>query len=825
MRAGLRSVSRFAFAAFALAAVSTASAARAQVSDEGPDHAARRQEYFEQPRRYPFLRIPAGALLNARRDVEARFGLLARSSLLPSALAVGSTWRSIGPTTINNGSAAGRVAALAMHPTTPGVVYTGAAQGGVWRSVNAGATWTALGDTQCSLAIGSIAIDPVNPKIVYAGTGEQNNSADSYYGCGVLRSVDGGDTWTVFGSDVFVSPTGGGARIGHILIDRASAGTTNAVVLASSSFGLYRSTNAGNTWTRVLAGNVSGLVADPANSRTYYAAVGNYGTTASQNGIFKSIDNGVTWTPLTIAFGTTVGRIELAIAKSDANVLYATVEDRTPGSNTSTQLLGIWRSLDAGATWVKTTATGASCSSQCWYDMYVGVDPTNPGRVYFGGLSFYRSEDSATTFTNVGATIHVDHHTMVFDPSDPNTIYVGSDGGVYRSANRGTSWTPVNTNLAITQFYNGVSLHPTDTNAVLGGTQDNGTVQFIGNPSWSSVIGSDGGYTAINPQDPTIVYGETQWSAGSTVSGPRRREPGTNFRVRNIGIDINDRAQFIPPLVMDQAHPTTLYFGTYRLYRTGDGGDTWTPISPDLSKTGGGTITAIGLAPTDPKTVYVGLNDGNVRVTRDSGATWQTIASGLPNRVVTQIVVDDQDASKAHLTMSGFGTPHVWRTDNAGTSWTNVSGDLPNVPANSFAIVPRSNDIYVGTDLGMFRSVNGGQNWVPFQQGFPNVAVFSVVVNDRTRQLVAATHGRGMFSYSLPAQMLRGDVDGDGKVTAADAQLVLMAAVGLPLPAGVFAFPNGDVNCDGATTALDAQIILSFVVGQSTGQFCVNTVR
>src|SRR5262249_23610331 len=162
-------------------------------------------------------------------------------------------------------------------------------------------------------------IDPVNPKIVYAGTGEQNNSADSYYGCGVLRSVDGGDTWTELGGDVFVSATGGGARIGHILIDRASAGTTNTEVLTASSFGLYRPTTAGKTWTGVLAGNVSGLVAAPTNSRTSYAAIGNYGATATQNGIFKSVDNGVTWTPLTIAFGTTVGRIELAIAKSDAN--------------------------------------------------------------------------------------------------------------------------------------------------------------------------------------------------------------------------------------------------------------------------------------------------------------------------------------------------------------------------------------------------------------------------------------------------------------------------------------------------------------------------
>jgi len=167
----------------------------------------------------------------------------------------------------------------------------------------------------------------------------------------------------------------------------------------------------------------------------------------------------------------------------------------------------------------------------------------------------------------------------------------------------------------------------------------------------------------------------------------------------------------------------------------------------------------------------------------------------------------------------------VWRTTDGGGSWASISGDLPNAPASTIALIPRSKDLYVGTDVGVFRSINGGTTWVPFMEGFPNVAVFSLAFNDRTRKLVAATHGRGMFQYSIPALVLRGDVDGDGKITAADAQLVLMATVGLPLGANKFAFPNGDVNCDGVTNALDAQIILSFLVGQNTSQFCINTIK
>src|SRR4051812_26590415 len=218
----------------------------AQAQREEGDHAERRQEYLSQPREYPFDRIPPGALMRAQHDLQARFGLLARSAMPMFQLGLAASWTSIGPTTINNGSAAGRVTALAIHPTTPGLIYAGGAQGGVWRSTNNGATWTNLTDNQCSLATGSIAIDPVNSNIVYVGTGEQNNSGDSYYGCGILRSTDGGNTWAQLGADQFVTPAGGGARIGHLLVDRASAGSTNStMVLASTSFGLYRTTNSG----------------------------------------------------------------------------------------------------------------------------------------------------------------------------------------------------------------------------------------------------------------------------------------------------------------------------------------------------------------------------------------------------------------------------------------------------------------------------------------------------------------------------------------------------------------------------------------------------
>src|SRR5215831_4037795 len=433
MRSASRCVSRYAsgLAAGGLLAL-LAPALRAQVRTESDDHAERRQEYLMAPRRFPFLQVPPGALMRAHLDVEARFGLTARANMVASQMGLASSWRSIGPTTINGGAAAGRVTAIAVHPTSPLNVYAGGAQGGVWKSTDGGETWTPIGDTQCSLAIGSITIDPVNPSIIYVGTGEQNNSADSYYGCGVLRSIDGGSTWTQLGASVFVATTGGGARIGHIVIDRSTAGsTTSTTLLASTSFGLYRSTDSGQSWTRVLGGNVSGLVVDPVNTSVWYTAIGNYGSTATQNGVLKSTDDGVTWTPLSLGITTTVGRTELAIAQSNGNVLYAAVEDRTPGGSNAQGLLGIWHSADAGATWVKAAAANASCAKQCWYDLAIAVDPTNAARVYMGGLSFYKSEDSANSFANIGTSLHVDHHAIAFDLPEPTTIYVGNDGGVY----------------------------------------------------------------------------------------------------------------------------------------------------------------------------------------------------------------------------------------------------------------------------------------------------------------------------------------------------------------------------------------------------------
>lgn len=779
------------------------------VAQGPPDRPDLRWLYFYEQRSYPFARTPPAALARAYRTYRAgRPDLFApRPSGGPGVQAEGDdvVWRAIGPDNIA-GRDAGRVAALAIDPRNPDILYAGAAQGGVWRSVNAGVTWTPMSDRECSLAIGALAVDPVEATIIYAGTGELNFSADSYYGCGVLRSTDAGATWTTLGTGEFDSNSGG-ARISKLLIDPATAGSTTATtVYAATSVGIWRSTTSGATWTRLLDGIASDLVMDPSTPTTLYASIGSPAG-GSANGIYRSADGGTSWTKLAGGLPTDeVGRIALAIARSAPAILYAAIQDAFGGAGGSGSLLGIWKTTDAGSTWGRLPSAVPSCGTQCWYNLVVGVDPSNADIVYFGGVSLYRSVNGGTTFGNVLNGIHVDQHAFAFHPADPSTFYAGNDGGVYRTTNRGLTWTPLNANLAITQFYGGVAPHPGDPGVVIGGTQDNGTVQFSGDPSWSTVLGGDGGFTAFDHSDPTTAYAETQWSAGSNFSGPRKRSGNGFFSDLKVsGINLNDRASFIPPFVMHPTEPELLYFGTFRVYRSVDGAESWSAISPDLSRSGG-SISAIGPAPSDPQTIYAGTNDGSLRITTDGGANWTVRTTGLPVRAVTDIAVDASDPRIAVLSVSGFGTGHVFRTVNGGASWTDISGDLPDVPVNAVLSHPALGDeLYVGTDLGNFRSVSGGTAWAPFNTGFPNVAVFDLAFSPGTGTIVAATHGRGMFTVrkQLAASVV---LTPDAATLASIGETITLTAAaadtaGQPVP-GVFvswrSLESGIAAVDGA---------------------------
>jgi photosystem II stability/assembly factor-like uncharacterized protein len=798
-------------------------------SQDDPRGAVR---YFYDLRAYPLTRIPPQARAKAMAEMQSRWptAFSARTARALGVPTSNTAWTPLGPSPIATGVStfSGRANAVAVHPTQPNTIYIGGAQGGVWKTTDGGVTWTALTDAACSLAMGAIAIDPVNPQIVYAGTGEQNFSGDSYYGCGVLRSTDGGASWAQLGASNFDTPTGG-ATISRLIVDRATAGTTGATkILAATSFGVFRSLNSGGAWTNVLSGVATDLVVDPTTPGTLYAAVG--GTTSQQTtGIYKSLDTGTTWTRLggglPSAPVSNVGRTSLALAPSAPQRLYAAIQNGDPA--TFGFLLGMWTTGDGGATWTKTIAATASCSSQCWYDQALTVDPTTPTTVYFGGVSLFKSVDGGASFVDIfSSPLHVDQHALVFAASagGPPALYVASDGGVFRSLDAGVSFASLNTGLTLTQFYTGISMDPASATSLLGGTQDNGTVLWSGLASWPEVLGGDGGFTAIDPTAPGTAFGETQWSTGSVGGGPRRRDAVNGpFLLRTTGISISDRAAFIPPIVMDPVRPRILWFGTNRLYRTGNRGDAWIAMSPDLTR-GTAAINTIGVPPSDSTTVYVGTTDANLQYTHDFGTTW-TLAGGLPNAVVSDIKVDPHDARIAYATFHGFATTKVVKTTDGGVTWTNLTFNLPNIPVLSLVIEPGSHDVDIGTDLGVFTLRDGTAAWVPIVNGLPNVAVYDLLLDVTRSRLIAATHGRGMFSLDITLKGLRGDITNDGTLGAVDAQAILAAVVGLSLPANSIRFPNGDANCDGDVTAADALVVLSKVVGLSVGSACVGTIK
>src|SRR5215472_7703512 len=632
---------------------STASALAKQGEQESPDVIRARAAWFHDQRAYPNDHIPEGALQKAIQQRDAMKARQLAAKGRPQSAPNGiisfpgdALWHLMGPQPVdepfsaNAGfpTASGRVTAIAVDPSdaTGNTVYIGGAAGGVWKTTDGGGHWTPLTDSQPSLAVGSIAIDPNNNNIIYVGTGEENFSGDAYYGAGVLKSTDGGKTWTQVGASTFaqvLGPSTGGAFIGSIAVQPGNS----SIVLAAVSFfvngtigGIYRSTDGGNTWTEDAA--PQGLAAtavlfeptiNSGTTATAWAAMGDpFGQAV--NGVYKSVDSGLTWTKQTGTGGNmlptaNLGRIALGYAPSTSGgsaTVYAAIADSSVSSN---DLLGIWKTTDGGANWAQLISAPAFCNHQCWYDIAVGVHPTSPAVVVVGGgagpdnlTSLFESVDGGTTWTGTGSgsdfTLgstsvrpHVDTHALAFAPNgaNPPRFYDGNDGGVWRTDDPGPTpplWVDVNggavpgAGLAITQFYPGVSAGISDENYGFGGTQDNDTELFSGALDWTNTFTcGDGGFTAIDPQIPTTVYTTCDSSAFAVIA--KSVFNGANFNQADTGINHGDRMQFIPPLAIDGNNPNTLYFGTFKVYQTNDGANTWSAIT--VTPTANGFTNAV----------------------------------------------------------------------------------------------------------------------------------------------------------------------------------------------------------------------------------------
>ena len=691
-------------------------------------------------------------------------------------LAMEMLWQPIGPAPTSSkhpnnwGVTSGRINAIAVSPSDPQLVLIGGATGGIWRSTDGGNSFTPVSDNHVDLAVGSIAFPPSNNQIVYAGMGDTDGG---YLGTGVLKSTDGGQNWTRVSNSSLPSP----GRISKIEVD---SNDPNRVYVAQFSgfvsgqdysSGFWYSTNGGVSWTRTIAGLPRDLVKHPTQPNTLYLSLQRVDLQApSTGGVFKSTNSGLTWSRVYNSPFTTTSNIRIAVTPAAPQNLYVLAGEGATWLDVTAR---VEVSTNEGATW--TNRGSAFDAVQMDQMCFIFVHPTDANTIFVGTRDLWRSQNGGATYTNItnNFTIsntydpyrsksHPDQHHFYISPSNPNLMYIANDGGLSRSIDGANSFQSLNASLSLTMFTS-LAIHPTDASKTYGGTQDNGTQRRSNaQGSWEEFIAGDGGQTVIDPLDPTIVYTtyiyRTMWrwaNNGSTLSA-------------TIGTDAvfnNDRTAFYPPFIGNKVN-STLYFGTYRLYLSTNRGNTWTAPAGTLDLTRGGsdTLSAIGVGRSNTDIIYTGSAQGRVMVSANRGFSWTDRTAGLPNRFIKSIIVSPTNSNVAYLTVSGFNSGHVFKTVNAGASWTDISGNLPNIPANTLLIDPLTpTTLYVGTDIGVFRSSTDGTNWETFNPGMPPAIVSEIEAQD-SGLIQAATYGRGAFEIGLSnTSKTRFDFDGDGK--------------------------------------------------------------
>jgi photosystem II stability/assembly factor-like uncharacterized protein len=675
--------------------------------------------------------------------------------------AAGNPWQLVGPTNIG-----GRLVDIAIDPVLADTVYVAAASGGIWKSTDAGDTFSEAWPRDNVQAMGALAITP--NATLFAGTGESNPGGGSlsYGGSGLYRSTDRGATWQLVGlqntqriSEIVVHPTNP-----NIIFVAA----TGHLFSPGGDRGLYRSTDGGNTWQLILAGDTpttgaSDIAINPTNPQRMYVTMWDhlrqpnlrtYGGIGS--GIYRSDDGGNTWTRLGAAQGlpaplADIGRIGIALAPSNPSQLYAIYID---ASGDFAGNGGFYVSTNGGDTWTNlpdNPLLSMSQSSFGWWFGRVWVDPVDPLHVFVAGVPLMESLTGGTAWAQ-DAVVHADQHAMAWDPKVPGRVYLGNDGGFYRSDTGGAANSYVKaTYEPYTQFYS-VDVSEQDTTRVVGGAQDNGSLRSYPT-QWNSHGGGDGEENIINPIEQDRIYFCSQY-------GSCRRSTDGGTTSLAFGGRTSSRSNWFTPVVFDPNNPAIMYTGGNILNRSINHAQNWTAISPDLS--GGpccdpqypfGTLTTIGVGKTNGQVLFAGLDDGRLWTTKDLGANWtrlDLLDPDIPGTWVTRVIVDPTNHDVAYATFSGFRTgnhtPYVSKTTDGGTTWTNISGNLPQAPVNG--IVLQGSSIYVATDVGVYVTRNGGTSWSVFGTDLPNAPITDIRLHAPSQSLFAATFGRGIWKVS-----------------------------------------------------------------------------
>ena len=711
-------------------------------------------------RAYPGEDIPAIGFYQAYEHSKLMKGSLGKT-------AGSDRWEPIGPKNIG-----GRTLAIVFNPQNPNTIYAGSAGGGLWRSRTLGEgaqAWEHVSTGFPVLSVSSIVISPADSNTMYIGTGEVYNSESSgtgysirttrgSYGIGILKTTDGGTTWQK-SLDFSLDQRKG---IEAVRLNPKNPNT----VWAATTDGVYRSFDAGESWT--LVDSVIMAMDIAVNSVDTNIVFVTHGDLFSMgHGIYRTQDSGDSWEKLTVGLPETFGgKAVLSIFDADPSTIYVSI-GFSHGGATATQLC---RSTDGGDSWTLLSEFDYS-KYQGWYSHFVGVHPTDSSKVLVGGIDIFKWIEDSGTFSqktywykwSFGTIIppgdpegpadysHADHHAMVFHPTNPDTIYFATDGGIFRTVDGGETFRSLNGGYQTTQFYSGFSTSRLDSNLAMGGLQDNGSAIYYGRDGWMKVIGADGAYSAINTADDNIMYGS--WYYRSIVKSYDR---GLNFNDYVAPPDTsNESLNFISPFVMSPTFPDHIYAGGSKVYKTTDGGASWN-VGNNGDELDGNPVLTMAIAEIDPNVVYVATapwySRAHVFVTRDGGFSWMDITQNLPDRYIVDLAVDPTDNNIVYATLSGFGSSHLFRSADGGGDWDDIGSGLPDVPTNAVIVDPDyPTHIYVGNDIGVYFSIDTGKTWQTFMEGMPEaVIVMDLVVSQVNRSLRVATHGSGVYQRPLP---------------------------------------------------------------------------
>jgi photosystem II stability/assembly factor-like uncharacterized protein len=691
-----------------------------------------RLEYFYTRATYPGGVIPEGARVRAWESMRSTMSYY--SPRRHDGVQSEYRWINRGPFNIG-----GRIMTIAVNPRNPNTIFIGAADGGIWRTYDEGASWHPVSDDLPTQAMGSIVIDPVDTAIVYAGTGQASFTQRSFDGGGLFKSTDGGDTWREIGAGTLPPYS----RFGDLVIDPRNPAVLFCAIpdgpRDQNQEGVWKTEDAGETWRKVFHGRTSDLAMNTLETGILYTVSSqmNPSNTPRSGGMFRTTDSGETWTRLDLGFASdSIGRTSIAISNSEPDILYIGI------SNFEGDLIGVYKSVDAGDSWRRLHVPFDYLTSQGWKNNIMGVDPTNPDKVYAGGVRMLYTTDGGESWNRIpdegyGGVLHVDQHSIDFNPQNPDIVYVGNDGGFYVVSNNGSSVEKRDRGLSITQFIGG-AMHPISDELLFGGTQDNGTLLSRETSDWRKVLGADGGNTAINPFTPNMMYTSQQ-----RIGLHRSEDFGHTWTSATVNIP-DEPSLFYVEYVMDPVHPYTLHLGTYRMYRTTTGGRSWIATNNCLFPASNGGcfyISAMGLAEYDNRLVLAGSTDGRIAVSSDAGVNWLLIRDSLPEGYCSS--VRSFSPGVMYATYTRYGIPKVWRSTTNGATWVNINGNLPDIPVND--ILESDGTLIIGSDLGPFISDDRGLTWQRFGTGMPTISIQKLRLNKATGTLRAITYGRGMY--------------------------------------------------------------------------------